>query len=198
MANRRMFSLSIVDTDTFLDMPVSARCLYYDLSMRADDDGFVNPKKVIRVTNASDDDLKILIAKQFVIPFQSGVIVIKDWKIHNYIRRDTYTETIYKKEKSCLSEDDNKAYILSTTSDQTTRIQSVDEPSTQVRIGKDRIGKREKKEIPPELYTSKEFYTEIMANDPFTNYDISYKDFQSYYPKIKDYESSKGKKYKDY
>jgi hypothetical protein len=109
MAQRRMFSLKVIDTDLFLDMPITARLLYYDLSMRADDDGFVaSPKKIQKMIGCSDDDLKILFAKQFAIPFESGVCVIKHWKIHNIIRSDRYTETEYKLEKSMLTEVDNK------------------------------------------------------------------------------------------
>jgi hypothetical protein len=107
MAKRRMFSSDVVDNDQFLDMPVSARCLYYDLGMRADDDGFISPKKVLRLTSASDDDLRILISKNFVIPFETGVIVIRDWRMNNYIQKDRYTETIYKEEKKKLSCNDN-------------------------------------------------------------------------------------------
>ena len=114
MAERRMFAKTIIDSDAFLDMPTSARLLYYDLSMRADDDGFINsPKKIIRMTGASDDDLKVLIAKKFVIPFENGIVVIKHWKIHNYIAKDRYTETKYKKEKAMLKLDENNAYTLS-------------------------------------------------------------------------------------
>ena len=114
MAERRMFAKTIIDSDAFLDMPTSARLLYYDLSMRADDDGFINsPKKIIRMTGASDDDLKVLIAKKFVIPFENGIVVIKHWKIHNYIANDRYTETKYKEEKAMLKLDENNAYTLS-------------------------------------------------------------------------------------
>lgn len=113
MAERRMFAKTIIDSDAFLDMPTSARLLYYDLSMRADDDGFINsPKKIIRMTGASDDDLKVLIAKKFVIPFENGIVVIKHWKIHNYIAKDRYTETKYKEEKAMLQLDENNAYTL--------------------------------------------------------------------------------------
>lgn len=113
MAERRMFAKTIIDSDAFLDMPTSARLLYYDLSMRADDDGFINsPKKIIRMTGASDDDLKVLIAKKFVIPFENGIVVIKHWKIHNYIAKDRYTETKYKEEKAMLKLDENNAYTL--------------------------------------------------------------------------------------
>lgn len=138
MAERRMFAKTIIDSDAFLDMPTSARLLYYDLGMRADDDGFVNsPKKIIRMTGASDDDLSVLIAKKFIIPFENGIVVIKHWRIHNYIRKDTYNETAYKEEKAMLILDENKSYKLI----ESERIQSVDEPSTQVRLGEVSIGK---------------------------------------------------------
>lgn len=103
MANRRMFSMKIVDTDAFMDMPISSQLLYFHLAMRADDDGFVsNPKKLMRMVGASDDDYKVLIAKKFIIPFESGICVIKHWLIHNLIRNDRYTETQYTREKSRL------------------------------------------------------------------------------------------------
>ena len=139
MAERRMFSKTIIDSDAFLDMPTSTRLLYFDLSMRADDDGFVNsPKKIIRMTGASEDDLRLLIAKSFIIPFESGVVVIKHWKIHNYIQKDRYKETMYLQEKSLLCENENKEYILDTDC-----IHDVSTLETQVRIGKskDRLGK---------------------------------------------------------
>lgn len=131
MAQRRMFSLKVVDTDKFLEMPSSARLLYYDLAMRADDDGFVNsPKKIIQMVGASVDDFKILCAKDYIIPFDSGVIVIKDWKIHNLIRHDRYTETEYKNEKKNLNLIDNK-YV----------IPDDNRLAPQVRLGKGSIGK---------------------------------------------------------
>ena len=136
MAERRMFAKTIIDSDAFIDMPVTARLLYYDLSMRADDDGFVNsPKKIMRMIGASQDDLSILIMKKFIIPFENGVVVIKHWRIHNYIRKDTYHETTYKEEKNLLSLDENNAYTLRD------RDEFVDETATQVRLGKDRLGK---------------------------------------------------------
>ena len=100
MAERRMFAKTIIDSDAFLDMPISARLLYYDLSMRADDDGFVNsPKKIMRMIGATEDDLRILAIRKFIIPFDNGIVVIKHWYIHNYIRKDTYNETPYKEQK---------------------------------------------------------------------------------------------------
>jgi hypothetical protein len=137
MAERRMFAKTIVDSDAFLDMPVTARLLYYDLSMRADDDGFINsPKKIQRMIGASDDDLKVLIAKKFIIPFESGVVVIKHWRIHNYIQKDRYKPTVYKEEMAKLEIKDNNSYSL-----ETKCIQNGYSLDTQVRLGKDSIGK---------------------------------------------------------
>lgn len=108
-----MFSKKITQSDNFLDMPVTSRLLYYDLSMEADDDGFVDkPKMVMRITGASEDDLKLLIVKSFVIPFESGVVVIKHWRINNYLRTDRYHETIYKEEKSQLKLSESGTYEL--------------------------------------------------------------------------------------
>lgn len=114
MANRRMFSMDIVDSDPFLDMPVSTQNLYFHLGMRADDDGFLNnPRKIARMVGAADDDLKLLIAKRFLIQFQSGVVVIKHWKMNNYIRQDRYKPTPYQDELKLLSVKENGAYTES-------------------------------------------------------------------------------------
>lgn len=129
-----MFAKTIIDSDVFLDMPLSTQALYFHLSMRADDDGFINnPKKIQRIIGSSDDDLKLLIAKNFIIPFESGIVVIKHWKIHNYIRNDRYKETVYQEEKALLDTKGNKAYTLGIPND--------NQMDTQNRIGKDRIGK---------------------------------------------------------
>ena len=134
MAERRMFAKTIIDSDAFLDMPLSTQSLYFHLSMRADDDGFINnPKKIQRMVGASDDDLKLLIAKNFIIPFESGIVVIKHWKIHNYIRNDRYKETVYQEEKALLDVKENKAYTFG--------IPNGYQMETQVRLGKDSIGK---------------------------------------------------------
>lgn len=107
MAQRRMLSNKVIDTDCFLDMPITSRLLYYDLNLRADDDGFVaSPKKICKMIGCSDDDLKILISKRFIVSFESGVIVIRHWRVHNLIRADRYNETEYKHEKSLLSQYD--------------------------------------------------------------------------------------------
>ena len=143
MAERRMFAKTIIDSDAFLDMPLTAQLLYFHLAMRADDDGFVNkPKAIMRLCGCKDDDVKILFTKKFLIPFDSGVVVIKHWKIHNYIRKDTYTETKYKEEKSALEMDENNAYRLCDTNLLQVRDEPVTGTGTQDRLGKDRLGKR--------------------------------------------------------
>ena len=113
LAERRMFAKTIIDSDAFIDMPLSTQALYFHLSMRADDDGFINnPKKIQRMIGASDDDLKMLVAKRFIIPFESGIVVIKHWRIHNYIRGDRKKDTVYPEEMSMLVEKENGAYSL--------------------------------------------------------------------------------------
>ena len=116
MAQKRMFSLNVVDTDAFLEMPITSRLLYYELGMRADDDGFVdNWKKILMFTGLKEDDLKVLIAKSFIIPFESGVIVIKHWRMNNYLQNDRIKPTIYTEELSKLTTDKNNVYTLDTT-----------------------------------------------------------------------------------
>ena len=118
MAERRMFAKTIIDSDAFLDMPLSTQALYFHLSMRADDDGFINnPKKIQRMIGCSDDDLKLLLAKSFVIAFESGVIVIKHWRMHNCIRKDRCKPTVYAEEMSMLQLKENGAYTLCLPSD---------------------------------------------------------------------------------
>lgn len=111
MAEKRMIKKSIVDSDLFLDMPVSSQNLYFHLNLRADDDGFIdNPKKIQRMVSCSEDDLKLLIAKQFLIQFDSGVIVIKHWRLHNTLRKDRYITTMYQDELSTLDVSDGSEY----------------------------------------------------------------------------------------
>ena len=129
-AERRMFAKTIVLSDAFLDMPLSARCLYFTLGMLADDDGFINsPKSVMRQCGASEDDLRVLLSKKFVLAFESGVIVIKHWRINNYLRNDRYNGTKYVEEMASLKLNENGSYSYG--------IPSSGIPS----IGKDSIGK---------------------------------------------------------
>ena len=151
MAERRMFAKTIIDSDAFIDMPLSAQALYFHLSMRGDDEGFINnPRKIQRMIGASDDDLKLLILKNFIIPFESGIVVIKHWKIHNYIRRDRITPTVYTEERAQIAEKDNGAYTcrahvsqMSVTCQPSDR-QMSDNCLPNVSIGKDSIDKDNK------------------------------------------------------
>ena len=173
MAERRMFAKSIVTSDAFLDMPTSARCLYFTLGMFADDDGFVNnPKSINRQIGSSEDDLKVLLMKKFVISFESGVIVIKHWRINNYLRGDRHHETNYKEELQMLATDENGAYTE-------VGIPSVNQVSTKCQpsgnqvgytedsIDKNSIDKKEiykekpiRNQIPPTLEMVKEYCLE--------------------------------------
>ncbi|MCJ0543357.1 DnaD domain protein [Enterococcus cecorum] len=140
MAERRMINKRIIVSDTFLDMPLSAQALYFHLNAIADDDGFIeNPNSFKRMIGASNDDLKILIAKQYILPFESGVVVVKHWLIHNYIRRDRYNETMHVEEKKKLQINEDKTYSYYE------GIPLVNQPTTNgipmVDTGKDRTGK---------------------------------------------------------
>ena len=133
MAERRMFAKTIIDSDAFLDMPVATQCLYFHLGMRADDDGVIaNPKSIMRMCGAREDDMNLLIAKKFILVINNQIIVIKHWKINNYIQKDRYKQSNYHELISQLSLDENNAYTMNEKND----VYIVD---TQVSIGKDRI-----------------------------------------------------------
>ena len=155
MAERRMFAKRIIDSDAFLDMPLSTQSLYFHLSMRADDEGFINnPKRIQRMIGASDDDCKLLIAKGFILVFETGVIVIKHWKIHNYIQKDRFKPTICSEEKKEIVTEEDGTYTRCTRNGYAL--------DTQVRIGKVSIGKvnsieppKGVEKIPPDMEESK-------------------------------------------
>ena len=171
-----MFAKTIIDSDAFLDMPLSTQALYFHLSMRADDEGFINnPKKIQRVIGASDDDLKLLCAKNFIIPFESGIVVVKHWRIHNYIQKDRFKETNYIEERKLLTVKKNGAYTMDTEC-----IQDGYSLETQDSIGKDSIGKdnnimsgcaQQRTEIVTYLNakTGKHFKADSAANVRFIN-----------------------------
>ena len=138
MAHKRMFSLDIIASDIFLEMPTSSRELYFQLGMYADDDGFVNPKKIMRMVGANGDDLKILIAKRFLLELPNGVVVVKHWLINNTIRKDRYNPTQYLEERKGLFIKDNGAYTDTATNGKPFGNQL----ATQYRIEEDRIGKK--------------------------------------------------------
>lgn len=138
MAERRMFAKTIILSDSFLDMPPTARCLYFTLGMLADDDGFVNsPRSVMRQAGATDDDMKILIAKKFVLIFEDGVIVIKHWRINNYLQNDRHKPTLYTDDMKRITIDDKGAYTLA----EEPCIQNVYKPYTQYSTVQDSTGK---------------------------------------------------------
>lgn len=142
MAEKRMFSKMIVDSDAFLEMPLSTQALYFHLSMRADDDGFLNnAKKIMRIIGANQNDYDLLVSKAFIIQFPDGICVIKHWRINNYLRRDRYTETQYTEEKAMLNIKDNRAYTLDKSKGRPLGIPLVDQMETQIRLDKNRLDK---------------------------------------------------------
>ena len=170
MAERRMFAKSIVMSDVFLDMPLSARCLYFTLGMMADDDGFVgNPKSITRQCGASQEDLDILKEKRYILGFDSGVIVIKHWCMNNYIQKDRYKHTTYIEEMDTLGIDNKGSYTEKNGGKDvmyTNCIQNVSKMDTQVRLGKERLNNNMRKRTPKKTktmhdnnrnYTSEEF-----------------------------------------
>lgn len=182
MAERRMFTKRITESDAFLDMPSSTQMLYFHFSMNADDDGFVNnPKKIQKMCGASDDDFKLLIAKSFIILFDSGIIVIKHWKMHNYIQADRYRPTDYVEEKSMLGIKSNKAYTLDVSKTDTECIQngyvgkvSIDKDSIDKdSIGESSRGEKAKRFYPPTLDEVKQYCEERNNNiDPMAFIDF--------------------------
>ena len=210
MAERRMFAKTIIDSDAFIDMPVTARLLYYDLAMRADDDGFVNsPKKIMRMIGASQDDLSILILRKFIIPFESGVVVIKHWRIHNYIQKDRYHPSKYEDEKAMLRVQENGAYTLNDVSEVgTTCIQPVSKTDTQVRLGKVRLGKDrldiisadKSADKKPKRHKYGEYNHVMLTDDEYARLISDYGEdvTKQYIKKVDEYCEQSGKTYKNY
>ena len=203
MAERRMFAKTIIDSDAFLDMPLSSQALYFHLSMRADDDGFINnPKKIQRMVGSSEDDLKLLIAKRFIIAFESGVIVIKHWKIHNYIQKDRYKPTMYQDEKSMLVDKNNKSYTV-----ETECIHDGYSLETQVRLGKDRleIGKDRKDITPsqpkatPARHKYGEYKNVLLSDQELEKLKSEFpSDWQKRIENVSEYCATSGRTYKNY
>lgn len=158
MAERRMFAKTIIDSDAFLDMPMSSQNLYFHLSMRADDEGFINnPKKIQRMLGASEDDLKLLIAKGFLITFDTGVVVIKHWRIHNYLQNDRVKPTVYQDERALLRIKENKSYSLNEGCIQNGYILDTQDSIDKNSKDKNRIGKDSKDKIKaPAVYVANE------------------------------------------
>ena len=207
MAERRMFAKTIVTSDAFLDMPASTRCLYFLLGMVADDDGFVNnPKSIMRQAGSTADDLNLLIAKRFILTFQSGVVVIKHWCIHNTIQKDRYKETKYLEEKATLALDGNKAYTETVSDVYPECIQDVSKPEPQVRLGKDRLGQVSVGEVIEEAAPPKPTRHKYGRYKNVLLTDEDYKKLQSEFPhdyterieRLSEYMASTGKSYKNH
>lgn len=186
MAERRMFAKTIIDSDAFLTLPLSSQALYFHLSMRGDDEGFVNkPRAIMKTIGANDDDMSLLIAKNFIIPFESGIVVIKHWKMHNYIQNDRRKDTVYVDEKKLLKIKDNKSYSLDE-GRPLECIQSASKMDRQVSIGKVSIGKIKYSEF---VYLAKDEYDKLITEygDAKTTEFITMLD---------NYKGSSGKEYK--
>ena len=207
MAERRMFAKTIVTSDAFLDMPASTRCLYFLLGMVADDDGFVNnPKSIMRQAGSTTDDMNLLIAKRFILTFQSGVVVIKHWCIHNTIQKDRYRETKYLEEKSLLMLDGNKAYTEADSALYPECIQDVSNADTQVRLSKDKLSKVNVGEViedakPPKPTRHKYgLYEQVLLTDEdYAKLEKEFPhDLSERIARLDEYIASTGKKYKNH
>lgn len=206
MAERRMFAKTIIDSDAFLEMPLSAQALYFHLSMRADDDGFLNnAKKIMRVINANQNDYDLLVAKSFIIQFEDGICVIKHWRINNYLRSDRYKPTIYKEEKKMLEIKENGRYSLINADNSNVGIPNSYQCETQYSIGKDSIDKnsieKEKyKKEKPVFHKHGEYGHVLLSDEQYDRLIADYgeKALMDGIKRVDEYCQEHGKKYKDY
>ena len=192
VAKKRMFNVDIVGSDAFLDLPHTAQALYFQLGMRADDDGFVgNPKTIQRIAGTKASDLELLVKKRFLLQFPSGVVVIKHWKINNQIQKDRYTPTVYTEEYQSLYIKDNKAY---TEADKCC-IQSVSEMDTQISIDKNRLDKNSRG---GEKHAHGFFANVLLTDDELQKLAAEIPNYEEYIEKLSHYIESNGKKYKSH
>lgn len=192
VAKKRMFNVDIVGSDAFLDLPHTAQALYFQLGMRADDDGFVgNPKTIQRIAGTKASDLELLVKKRFLLQFPSGVVVIKHWKINNQIQKDRYTPTVYTEEYQSLYIKDNKAY----TEMDKGCIQSVSEMDTQISIDKDRLDKNSRG---GEKHAHGFFANVLLTDDELQKLAAEIPNYEEYIEKLSHYIESNGKKYKSH
>lgn len=209
MAEKRMFTQKIIDSDAFLDMPLSTQSLYFHLNMRADDDGFINnPKRIQRTIGASEDDLKLLIAKRFVICFENGVIVIKHWRMHNTLRKDRYNPTQYQEQYALLDVKDNNAYTekaVATTwqpnGNQLEPQYSIDKYSIdKFSIDKDSISESADSEKPskPKKHKHGEYKNVLLTDEELQKLQDEYPDWEERIERLSSYVASTGKTYKSH
>lgn len=211
MAEKRMFTQKIIDSDAFLDMPLSTQALYFHLNMRADDDGFINnPKRIQRTVGASEDDLKLLIAKRFVICFENGVIVIKHWRMHNTLQKDRYKPTQYQEQYSRLTIKKNKSY---TDRVETECIQTGNSLEPQYRLDKESIDKESiEEDIPdsaepeppapkktkPAKHKYGEYKNVLLTDEELDKLKAEYPDLPDRIERLSSYVASTGKSYKSH
>ena len=187
-----MFNVDIVGSDAFLDLPHTAQALYFQLGMRADDDGFVgNPKTIQRIAGTKASDLELLVKKRFLLQFPSGVVVVKHWKINNQIQKDRYTPTVYTEEYQSLYIKDNKAY---TEADKGC-IHSVSEMDTQISIDKNRLDKNSRG---GEKHAHGFFANVLLTDDELQKLAAEIPNYDKYIEKLSHYIESNGKKYKSH
>lgn len=190
MAERRMFTQKITESDAFLDMPLSSQALYFHLCMNADDDGFVkNPKRISRMMGACDDDMRLLVAKSFVITYDTGVIVIKHWRMHNLLRKDRYKETEYTDEKSMLNIKKNGAYTLDKSQGKPL-IEVVRQPNGNQMAPQDSIGKDSIDKDSIEKENTKESSSLSDSGETF-DFEDAWKKTFDIYPKKTAYNTAK-------
>ena len=216
MAEKRMFTQKIIDSDAFLDMPLSTQALYFHLNMRADDDGFINnPKRIQRTIGASEDDLKLLIAKRFVICFENGVIVIKHWRMHNTLRKDRYNPTHYQEQLALLEVKGNNAYTEKECVNQMATIRqpngnhlepqySIDKYSIEeISIVEDSMPDSDEPEPPapdkkPVKHKYGEYKNVLLTDDELQKLKTEYSDYEQWIERLSAYVASTGKSYKSH
>lgn len=185
MAEKRMFTKKITESDAFLDMPLSSQCLYFHLNMNADDDGFVNnPKRIQKLIGASEDDLKLLISKAFLLVFESGVVVVKHFRMHNTLQNDRYHPTDYQEEYQMLGLKNNKAYTWK---------QSVNILETEHNLTKHNLTKH--RDIKHEYGQYKNV---LLSDEELEKLKTEFSDWDDRIERVSEYCASKGKKYSNY
>ena len=199
MAKKRMFNVDIVGSDAFLDLPHAAQALYFQLGMRADDDGFVgNPKTIQRIAGTKASDLELLVKKRFLLQFPSGVIVIKHWKINNDIKKDRYSPTVYTDEFQMLSTKENKAYTernANVSTLDTELVQNVSTLDTQYSIDKDRL---DKDSIDKEKHAHGFFSNVFLTDGELQKLSSEIPNLDDYIERLSNYLANNKKEYKSH